>query len=79
MFSGFKIYVDAGVVFTNRAAQLSLDVPTDNLKQWNGTSWDTVNVPELDTVIQETLSDAQSELDDYEFYPMIKMGFMYRF
>lgn len=79
LFSGFKIYVDAGVVFTNRAAQLSLDVPTDNLKQWNGASWDTVNVPELDTVIQETLSDAQSELDDYEFYPMIKMGFMYRF
>ncbi len=79
LFSGFKLYVDAGVVFTNKYAELSLDVPTDNLKQWNGTEWGSVDVPELNTVIAKTLSDAQDELDDYKFYPMIKMGFMYRF
>lgn len=79
LFAGFKIYADAGVVFTNRAAKLSLDVPTDNLVQWNGSSWDAVNTPELDEVIAETLQDAQSELDDYKFYPMVKIGFMYRF
>ena len=79
LFAGFKIYVDAGVVFTNRAAELSLDVPTDNLKQWNGSDWAAVNLPELDQVIDETLADAQSELDDFKFYPMVKMGFMYRF
>ena len=79
LFAGFKIYVDAGVVFTNRAAQLSMDVPTDNLKQWNGTAWDVVDLPELGQVIDETLADAQSELDDFKFYPMVKMGFMYRF
>lgn len=79
LFAGLKIYVDAGVVFTNRAAELSLDVPTDNLKQWNGSAWDAVNIPELDATIAETLADAQSELDDFKFYPMVKMGFMYRF
>ena len=79
LFAGFKIYVDAGVVFTNRAAELSLSVPTDNLKQWNGSNWVAVNLPELDQVIDDTLADAQSELDDFKFYPMVKMGFMYRF
>lgn len=79
LLAGLKIYVDAGVVFTNKAAELSLDVPTDNLKQWNGTNWVAVDVPELENVIKETLSDAQSELDDLKFYPMVKVGFMYRF
>lgn len=79
LFAGFKIYVDAGVVFTNRAAELSLSVPTDNLKQWNGSDWAAVDLPELDKVIDETLADARSELDDFKFYPMVKMGFMYRF
>ena len=79
LFAGFKIYVDAGVVFTNKSAELSLDIPTDNLKQLNGSNWVAVDVSELDNVIEETLADAQSELDDLKFYPMVKMGFMYRF
>lgn len=79
IFAGLKVYVDAGVVFTNRAAELLLDVPTDNLQQWNGTSWVAVDVPELESVIDETLADAQNELDDIKFYPMVKVGFMYRF
>ena len=79
LFAGLKIYLDAGVVFTNRAAELSLDIPTDNLQQWNGASWGSINVSELDTVIEETLADAQDELNDYKFYPLVKLGFMYRF
>lgn len=79
LLAGLKIYFDAGVVFTNKSAQLSLDIPTDNLKQWNGASWDAVNIPDLDAIVDETLADAQSELDDYKFYPMVKLGFMYRF
>ena len=79
LLAGLKIYVDAGVVFTNRAAELSLDVPTDNLQQFNGTTWETVDVPELDAAIQETLSDAQDTLNDFKFYPMVKVGLMYRF
>ena len=79
LFAGLKIYIDAGVVFTNKSAQLSLDIPTDNLQQYNGTTWESVDIPELNAVIDETLSDAQSELDDLKFYPMVKLGFMYRF
>ena len=79
LFAGFKMYLDAGVVFTNRAAELSLDIPTDNLKQWNGTSWTAVDVAALETVVADTLADAQSELNDFKFYPMVKLGFMYRF
>ena len=28
---------------------------------------------------ENTLKDAQKELDDYPYYPLIKVGFMYRF
>lgn len=79
LFGGVKIYLDAGVVFTNKAAQLSLDVPTENLQQWDGSAWVAFDDVDLETVISETLSDAQSELDDFKFYPVVKMGFMYRF
>ena len=79
LFAGFKIYLDAGVVFTNRAAELSLDIPTDNLQQLNGATWESVDIPELDAVIAETLADAQDELNDFKFYPIVKLGFMYRF
>lgn len=79
LFGGFKIYFDAGVVFTNKAAQLSLDVPMDNLKQWDGSAWVAYDAVDLESDISETLSEAQSELDDFKFYPVVKMGFMYRF
>lgn len=80
LFGGFKLFVDAGVVFTSKAAELSLDIPTDNLQQsTDGTSWSTVDVAELKTAKAETIKDAQDELDKYKFYPMVKMGFMYRF
>lgn len=83
LFAGFKIYLDAGVVFTNKSAQLNLDVPFDNLQMMENGSWETVQgTPLEDTVnniINETVADAQSELDDLKFYPMVKLGFMYRF
>lgn len=83
LFAGFKIYVDAGVVFTNKSAQLGLDVPFDNLQMMDGGNWETVQGTALEDVakkvIEDTLADAQSELDDLKFYPMVKVGFMYRF
>ena len=46
-------------------------------------SWETVQGTPLEgtvnKIIEETLADAQSELDDLKFYPMVKLGFMYRF
>ncbi|MBR4891957.1 MAG: hypothetical protein IKZ34_02120 [Alphaproteobacteria bacterium] len=84
LLAGFKIYVDAGVVFTNKAAQLSLDVPFENLKMLESGTWETVQGDTtlegiVDGVVADTLADAQSELDDLKFYPMVKVGFMYRF
>jgi hypothetical protein len=83
LFAGFKIYLDAGVVFTNKTAQLDLDVPFDNLQMMENGSWETVKGTQLEgtvkKIIKETLADAQSELDDLKFYPMVKLGFMYRF
>lgn len=83
LFAGFKLYLDAGVVFTNRAAELSLDVPVDNLQTFDGGTWKPVDNDtlknKLDKYKAEALADAQSELDDFKFYPMVKMGFMYRF
>ncbi len=85
LFAGFKIYMDAGVVFTNKSAQLSLDVPFDGLEKFDtlSNSWKTVTTgtmqDEVDRVKAEALADAQHELDDMKFYPMVKLGFMYRF
>ena len=83
LFAGFKIYVDAGVVLTNRAAELSLNVPFTGLEMQQGGVWKSVENTELESVVNgivdETLSDAQSELDDIKYYPMVKVGFMYRF
>lgn len=82
LFAGFKIYMDAGVVFTSKTAQLNLDLPTDNLQKWNGSSWESVNldgISEFEQAKREALSDAQDELNKLKFYPMIKLGFMYRF
>lgn len=82
LFAGFKIYMDAGVVFTSKTAQLSLNLPTDNLQKWENGQWKPVEldgIAEFEQAKREALSDAQDELDKLKFYPMIKLGFMYRF
>ncbi len=85
LFAGFKIYVDAGVVFADAPAKIDVNIPFENLQQSKdgGQNWTSINTPELeatvDAEIAEVLSDAQSELDKLDFYPMIKVGFMYRF
>lgn len=83
LFAGLKIYLDAGVVFTNRAAQLGLNVPFAGLEINQNGAWESVEDNDLqsivDDIVQDTLSDAQSELDDLKFYPIVKLGFMYRF
>ena len=80
LFAGFKIYLDAGVVFTNKAAELALNVPIENLYKLESGAWTPVgSIGELDEIKDAALADAQSELDDFKFYPMVKLGFMYRF
>ena len=66
-------------------AQLNLDVPFAGLEYYDtaASTWKPVSSSaeqaEVDRVKAEALADAQSELDDIKFYPMIKLGFMYRF
>ena len=83
LFAGFKIYLDAGVVFTNRAAELSLNVPFEKLQMLDNGTWKPVKNTELEGELEKYKSkaraDAQQELDDFKFYPMVKLGFMYRF
>lgn len=84
LVAGFKIYMDAGVVFTNKAAQLDLDVPFQGLEHYNAGTWTPVSgnaalQDQVNQVAAQALADAQDELDDMKFYPMVKLGFMYRF
>jgi hypothetical protein len=81
LFAGFKIYVDVGVVFTNEAAKLSLDVPFENLQKLDGSTWKPVTDPEneVEKYKDQATAEAQDELYDFKFYPMVKVGFMYRF
>ena len=83
LFYGIKIFVEAGVVFTSKAAELKLDVPTDGLYQYDGSTWVQVNTPELEealnTAKRKELDDAQKEIDKIKYYPIVKVGFMYRF
>ena len=79
LVAGFKIYFDVGVVFTRKVAKLSLDVPSDDLYKWNGADWALVDPDELEQDKQDVLRDAQSEADKIKFFPIVKLGLMYRF
>jgi hypothetical protein len=87
LFWGFKIYMDAGVVFTNKAAELDLKVDVNNLQYNDSGTWKNfTGDPSYTSLVNDfnnrkdaELQDAQDELDKYKFYPLIKLGFMYRF
>lgn len=75
---GFKIYFDAGVVFTGNTAKFDLNVPTTDLYYGNGTPV-AGDDEQFNTDRDKELSDAREEIKDYPYYPLIKLGFMYRF
>ena len=87
LFAGFKIYMDMGVVFTNKAAELDLEVDVNNLQYDNGGGWSNfAGDPNYNNLVTDfnarkdaELQDAQDELDKYKFFPIVKLGFMYRF
>ena len=87
LFWGFKIYFDAGVVFTDKTAKIDLDIPFDGLRDANGTliEKDSANpvvqaaYDEFMAAKDKTLADARKEIKDYPYYPIVKLGFMYRF
>ncbi len=85
---GIKIYMDAGVVFTDKTPHAKLNVPIDNLQVNNGTesspNWQTVEgnstyTQDFYDARDTALRDANDSLKDAKFYPIIKLGLMYRF
>jgi len=84
LFWGIKIYMDAGVVFADNHAKIDLNVPLDGLQDiTNDVPQNVVDFEDLKTQFEQAktkeLSDAQKELDKVDYYPLVKLGFMYRF
>ncbi|MDR0967552.1 MAG: hypothetical protein LBL75_01835 [Rickettsiales bacterium] len=86
LFAGIKIYLDAGVVFTSKTAQLGLDIPLNNKLEKLNTStglWQNVEIAglqsEFDKIKADAIAEGQEELDKLTFFPIIKLGLMYRF
>ena len=79
LLAGFKIYFDAGIVFTRKVATIALDVPPDDLYKWNGADWALVDPDDLARDVEDARNDAQDKLDKLKFFPIIKLGLLYRF
>lgn len=81
--AGFKMYLDAGVVFAGNGATIDLDVPiNEKLKDITSGTPEEVSgavKTEYEKAKKKALADAQQELDKIDFYPLVKIGFMYRF
>lgn len=77
----FGLFVDFGVVLTNRPAYITLDIPQDQLYVYNALTdgWLPVTIPQLDADVRRATREANDKLSDLRVYPMIKLGFSYRF
>ena len=81
LFWGFKIYVDAGVVYTGSPAKFNLDMPIECLENADHVAI-VKGSTEYEQFVQDKnkeQDDARKEIKDYPYYPLIKLGFMYRF
>ena len=80
LFWGIKIYMDAGVVFTDKSAKADLAIPVEGLKiGGQPVKGDAGKIQDLENRIKAETKDIQEDLDDIKYYPMVKLGFMYRF
>ena len=73
--------MDAGVVFADNVAKLDMNVPLDGLVNENHVAI-VEGSAEHNQFLEDknqTLEDARKEVKDYPYYPLIKLGFMYRF
>ena len=81
LFCRFSLFMDIGAVLTNRPANLSLNIPHEQLYLYNkdtGT-WSPVTIAALDGDVARAERDANRKLSDLRLYPMVKLGFAYRF
>lgn len=81
LFAGFKLYLDAGVVFTDKTAKVDFDIPLDGLKDELGVAVveGSAEYTQFQQAKDNALADVRKELKDYPYYPLVKLGFMYRF
>jgi hypothetical protein len=87
IFAGFKLYMDAGVVFAGNTPNLDVNIPLDGLKRTgpdtNMKEESVKDNPKVRAFFEENkeaaLKEARDKVKDYEYYPMVKLGFMYRF
>lgn len=83
IYAGFKIYFDAGIVFAGNGATIDLDVPiNEKLKDITSGTPEAVTgtiETEYEKAKAKALADAQNELNKIDYYPLVKLGFMYRF
>lgn len=81
LFCGVRLFMDVGVVLTNRPSYLNLDIPHEQLYIYDieTASWAPVTVPKLDADVAAAEHDANRKLADFRLYPVIKIGFLYRF
>lgn len=81
LFCGVRLFLDAGIVLTNRPAHLDLDIPHEQLYIYNEetATWSPVTVPKLDSDVAAAERDANHKLSDFRIYPVLKLGFLYRF
>ncbi len=77
----FGLFLDFGVVLTNRPAALALNIPQEQLYVYNmlTATWLPVSIPQLDADIARATRDANDKLSDLRVYPMVKLGFSYHF
>ena len=81
LLCNFSLYIDIGLVFTSRPAKMALDIPQEQLYVYNklAQTWLPVTIPQLNADVSRATDDANRKLSDFKFYPMIKLGFAYRF
>lgn len=81
LVAGFKLYLDAGVVFTDKTAKVDFDIPLDGLKDELGVAVveGSAEYTQFQQAKDNALADVRKELKDYPYYPLVKIGFMYRF
>ena len=78
---GFNLYLDAGIVLTSQPATLDINVPNGQLYVYNKetSNWSPVEIPQLTADVLRAEQDANRKLSDIRVYPMVKLGFLYRF
>ncbi|MBR4891956.1 MAG: hypothetical protein IKZ34_02115 [Alphaproteobacteria bacterium] len=81
LFCGFLLFLDAGVVFADETAKLSLNIPHEQLYMYDkgSDSWNPVIIPALDNDVARATQEANDKLSDLKLFPMLKIGFLYHF